>query len=261
MNISILMPNLNQGKYLLSAAGTALEYQFSELILLDPGSLDNSREILSALLNLYPDRVKLELSQDEGPADALNKGIRMASGEIVGVLNSDDLYLPGALEYVGRFFTDNPDIDILLGSGILYYEDEQRMKLIFAASADIKDLILGVSGFFHQGMFIRKSSFPGATFNSENKINWDYEFLIDLHLFNPKIAVSRVPVALFRIRKDSISQNIPKDVGLLERQRINSKNTTSNAHPKSRKMRFYIKRCLNFIFNVSRIVIFQLRRH
>jgi glycosyltransferase involved in cell wall biosynthesis len=94
--ISIVTPNLNQGKFLeeaiLSVIGQA--YPNLEYIIMDGESTDHSVDIIKK----YEKSISIwESKKDNGQADAINRGFAMASGDILGWLNSDDFYLPGAL--------------------------------------------------------------------------------------------------------------------------------------------------------------------
>lgn len=91
--ISILTPSYNQGAFIEDAIQSVLaqEYENVEHIIIDNQSTDNTLEILRK----YP-HLKWISEPDQGQSDALNKGFRLAKGDIIGWLNCDDFYLPGA---------------------------------------------------------------------------------------------------------------------------------------------------------------------
>ena len=111
--ISIVTPNFNYGKYLEDTIVSVLsqEYPNLEYILIDGGSTDNSVDVIRT----YEDRISSwQSKRDDGQADAINKGFLKTTGDILGWLNSDDMYLPGALNKVRNIFAslegDDPTI-------------------------------------------------------------------------------------------------------------------------------------------------------
>ncbi len=108
MKISVITPSFNQVSFLKQTIESVKIQDLSlelEHIIVDGGSTDGSVDYLRSL----GDTVRWISEPDRGQADAVNKGIRMASGEIIGWLNSDDLYFPGALQTVADYFRDHPD--------------------------------------------------------------------------------------------------------------------------------------------------------
>lgn len=108
--ISIITPSFNQGEYLEDTILSVLNqnYKNLEYIVMDGNSTDNSVDILRK----YSDGITYwESINDNGQAHAINKGFALASGDIIGWLNSDDLYLPNALETVASIFL-NEDLSI-----------------------------------------------------------------------------------------------------------------------------------------------------
>ena len=87
-------------------------YQNYEYIIIDGNSSDST----SMIINKYEDKINIHITEnDMGIWDAMNKGLKLANGEIVGFLNADDFYYPNALELVNKYFFDNK-IDFLFGS-------------------------------------------------------------------------------------------------------------------------------------------------
>jgi glycosyltransferase involved in cell wall biosynthesis len=114
MKITIITPSFNQGHFIGKTIESILGQQFDgelEYLVIDGGSTDNTLEVLKS----YGDRLTWVSEKDNGLADAVNKGLRMASGEIIGWLNSDDLYRPGTLQQVTRHFAENPGCMWLYG--------------------------------------------------------------------------------------------------------------------------------------------------
>lgn len=103
--VSIVMPSYNQDKFLEAAIVSILDLDYPnlELVVIDGGSTDKSVSILEK----YSDQITFWSREvDDGQSDALNKGLGIISGEIVGWLNSDDTYQPGTLNQVTEIFSD-----------------------------------------------------------------------------------------------------------------------------------------------------------
>ena len=115
MNISIVTPSYNQGKYIERTIQSVqiqknIDYQI-EHIIFDGKSTDNTIEIL----NKYDSKIRWSSEADGGQANAVNKGISICSGDIIGWLNSDDIYYPGAFAKVRAIFLEHPDVDVIYG--------------------------------------------------------------------------------------------------------------------------------------------------
>lgn len=112
-SISIVTPSYNQGIYIERTIKSVLEQNLKpkEHLVFDGGSTDNTRDVLEK----YADSLTWDSRKDNGQSDAVNKGLTAAKGNIIGWLNSDDIYYPGALEAVTKAFAENPDVDIIYG--------------------------------------------------------------------------------------------------------------------------------------------------
>jgi glycosyltransferase involved in cell wall biosynthesis len=111
--ISIITPSFNQGAFIEETIQSVLsqDYPNLEYMIIDGGSTDDTLDILYR----YQDQLTWISEADRGQVDAINKGLKLASGEVLAYLNSDDLYLPGALRRVGTYFAEHPQADWLTG--------------------------------------------------------------------------------------------------------------------------------------------------
>lgn len=118
--VSLVVPSLNQGRFLAATLESALGqgYPALEILVQDGGSTDGTRDVLEA----FRGRVAVVSEPDGGQADAINRGLARASGEVLGYLNSDDLLLPGALEAVGRAFAEDPRLRLVHGRALFVDE-------------------------------------------------------------------------------------------------------------------------------------------
>ena len=113
VSISIITPSFNQGPFIAATIDSVLEQKDVDLkyMVLDGGSSDETLSILRS----YGSRFSWVSEPDKGQADAINKGFALIKGEILGWLNSDDLYLPGTLAKVVAEFKKDAKLMLLYG--------------------------------------------------------------------------------------------------------------------------------------------------
>ena len=111
--VTVVTPSFKQGRFIRDTIDSVLsqDYPNVEYWVIDGGSSDETQDVLES----YGHRLSWVSERDQGQADAVNKGFRMAKGEIFGWLNSDDTYWPGAIRKVVQFFEVNPDISMVYG--------------------------------------------------------------------------------------------------------------------------------------------------
>lgn len=115
MKISIVTPSYNQAQFiertLRSVASQTTANCEIEHVIFDGGSTDGTVEILQ----YFEPKIRWVSKKDNGQADAVNQGILATDGQIIGWLNSDDIYYPGAFDLVLKFFNAHPEIDVVYG--------------------------------------------------------------------------------------------------------------------------------------------------
>lgn len=113
MKVSIITPSFNQGQFIERTLQSVARQAGAEIehVVFDGGSRDNTVEVLK---NFSPP-VRWVSKKDKGQTDAVNQGIRATDGEIIGWLNSDDIYYPGAISRVVEYFDRYPEIDVVYG--------------------------------------------------------------------------------------------------------------------------------------------------
>lgn len=123
--ISVVIPSFNQARHIEAAIRSILlqGYPDLELIIMDGGSRDETVSILRQYERWIAHWVS---TPDRGQSHAIIEGMRRATGEICAWIGCDDIYLPGALLRVGRYFADRPTCDWLAGSGELVFPESGR---------------------------------------------------------------------------------------------------------------------------------------
>ncbi len=111
MKVSIITPSYNQGKFIERTLRSVADQTGAEIehVIFDGGSTDNTVEILDR----FRPPVRWISKKDNGQTDAVNQGICATDGEVIGWLNSDDVYYPGTIARVVNYFTAHPDVDVV----------------------------------------------------------------------------------------------------------------------------------------------------
>lgn len=124
LKISVVTATLNRKDYLPrcieGVAGQS--YPYKEHLIIDGGSTDGAVELLKSYAEKYP-HLRWISEKDNGISDALNKGLAMATGDIIGVNGDDDFYLPGAFEIVAAEFDQNPSAGVVSGNCEIIHND------------------------------------------------------------------------------------------------------------------------------------------
>jgi glycosyltransferase involved in cell wall biosynthesis len=126
MRLSVVIPSYNQARFIRATLDSVVLQSCPdiELLVFDGGSNDGTIPILES----YGKKIEWVSQKDGGQADAINQGLRRATGDIVTYLNSDDVYLPGTLKTVTNHFEAHPECVALYGDAWHLYEDGSIME-------------------------------------------------------------------------------------------------------------------------------------
>jgi len=124
--ISVVTPSFNQAEFIGKTIESVLSQNYPNLeyIIMDGGSTDKTIKILKR----YGNKIIWQSKKDKGQAEAINKGLKKATGEILTYLNSDDTYEPGALKKVASFFAKNPQTLWVFGKCRIINEDDKELR-------------------------------------------------------------------------------------------------------------------------------------
>ncbi len=145
VRLSVLTPVLNGGKSIRGALDSVLEQRFKSLehLVLDGGSTDGTLDIVQAYAARYP-HIHLISGPDRGQSDALNKGLLRARGDVIGVLNADDFYSPGAVQSAMHALSTVARPAFVVGLCNILDEAGAVREVNRPARLALRDLLLGL---------------------------------------------------------------------------------------------------------------------
>ncbi len=125
---SVVIPAYNSGKYLSEAIESVLSQTFQdwELLIVDDGSTDNTKNIIEGYTKRYPQKVKYFYQKNAGTSAARNRGIKAAKGEWIAFLDADDIWLSGKLELHMACFSECPEADLFYTNATMVKYDKSR---------------------------------------------------------------------------------------------------------------------------------------
>ncbi len=204
--ITIVTPSLNQGRYIEAAIQSVLDqgYPNLEYIVRDGGSTD---ETIDVLRRYETDLSLVTIEPDAGPADALNKAFTAATGDILGWLNADDLYLPGTLHAIAEAFAANPQTGLIYGEG--WYIDEAGARIEpcrFIRRSFNRRYLVNKDPILQPAAFWRRSVWE-LTGSLDTSLRWvfDWEWFIRAH---ERIAFQYLPrtLAYYRVQPHALTR-------------------------------------------------------
>jgi glycosyltransferase involved in cell wall biosynthesis len=204
MKFSIVTPAFRSGAYIEATIKSIAEqsYRDFEHIVMDGGSQDGTVDILKR----HP-HIQWVSEKDKGQSDAINKGFRKTTGDILAWQNADDLYLPGAFETVARVFRENPGVDVVYG-------DYQLIRADGSWLCDVHPIDWNLWKFAH-GRFVplQPTTFwRRRVYEALGDLDSDLHYCMDVDFFAraaAKFTFMRIPELLgqFRTHDESKTHN------------------------------------------------------
>jgi glycosyltransferase involved in cell wall biosynthesis len=183
--ISIITPSYNQGRYIEQTLGSVRDQDLvAEHIVMDGGSTDGT----VAILGRHPHLI-WRSEKDDGQADALNKGLALASGEIIGWVNSDDWYVPNILGSVAAHFAKT-SASWVVGNLADVFEEDPNVRfrrspaVTFDALARNPDIVRQQPTFFRRELLL-----AAGGWNKRCHMAMDYDLWIRLSRLAPPLMV------------------------------------------------------------------------
>ena len=220
MKISLITVTYNSGKTLFTTLESVLSQtnQHLEYIIVDGVSKDNTVDLIKEYESRFKGRLKWVSEPDSGLYDAMNKGIRMATGDIIGILNSDDFFTNNdVLEKVAEEFKVDSVIDAVYGD-IHFVKDEDLTKCTrYYSSSYFRPWLLRF-GFMpaHPSFYVRKEIYQKyGLYDLQLRTSSDFEMMVRLFGKN-KIKAKYIPMDFVTMRTGGEST-----AGIKAKKRVN----------------------------------------
>jgi len=219
MKVTIITVCFNSERTIRGTIESVLSqtYDDIEYIIVDGDSTDGTMNVV----NNYVDDIDIVVSEpDKGIYDAMNKGLSLASGDAIGILNSDDFYnYTDVIKRVVEQFSNEPDSDIVFGDVVFVDSDDTDKIVRFYNSARFKPWKLRFGWMPpHPATFIKKSSYNSTgQYSLDYRISSDYEMFVRLLMVNASV-ISRLDSVLVKMRAGGVSTSGFKSSLLLNRE-------------------------------------------
>lgn len=207
---SILTPSRDYGRFLTSTIRSvqrqAVRY---EHLIADALSTDETVDVLRAQADA---NLKWTSEPDRGQSDALNRLLGRATGDVIGWLNADEYYLPGALRAVQDAFDSHPTVDVVYGDTV-FVDSAGRLERMLTRHGP-SGFVLSNRGCYIStcAAFIREDALRGFRFDEDLRVVMDWDLFLHLHVNGRRFHYLARPLGVFRAHDARVTaQRIPRD--------------------------------------------------
>lgn len=211
--ISIVIPSYNKINYIGETLESIVSQKYPnlEVIIQDGGSTDGSLEVIREYVRKHPKLISWVSKKDKGQVDAINKGLKKATGDILTFINADDVYEKNALLEVGEYFLTNPNTLWLVGKGGVIDENGKEITSWVTAyknwllKINSYKFLLAVNYLVQPSVFLSKEVYEKyGPFTGTRKFVMEYEFWLKIgRVSMPKVLDKSL--SYFRLSGENIS--------------------------------------------------------
>ena len=190
MKLSIITPSFNQSEYLEQTIKSVINQNGNfeiEYIVMDGGSSDNSVKILKKYEKILKNNKKITFiwksEKDKGQSDAINKGLKLSTGDVLSYINSDDVYSPNSFKKIISFFNKNKNIGFVYGKCSIINEKGKEIRQIIKWYRTLIGFKYSYGGLLIENFIPQPATFwrrkvyeDFSGFDVENHLCMDYEY-------------------------------------------------------------------------------------
>lgn len=211
IKFSLITISFNSEKTIERTIESVLKQTYNnyEYIIIDGASKDRTLEIIHNYKEYFAGKIKIISEPDKGIYDAMNKGIKVASGEIIGIVNSDDWLEPTALQTIyDAYKKNNNSLNTLYVGWMNFHYKDGTFQILKTSNMKFKKMarVYQMAGIFHPATFVPMSIYNRiGLFDDRMSISADADFILRCYYNN--ILFSFVDKVLTNMKDDGVSNN------------------------------------------------------
>lgn len=206
MKLSILMTNFNEEKYILESITSVLESELTdfELIIVDDKSSDSSVKIIEHFCKVDT-RIKLiKMDKNGGVAKSKNAGLRNCKGELIAMMDADDISVPDRFSIQVNYMEQSPEV--MLSGGAMFLMNDDGNQLKHAITRNLTKELIIQNVFNHPTIIIRREIFDSGLFRYSEKFRHTEDYRLWTRLAD-KIVMANLEIPLIYFRANKLATN------------------------------------------------------